>query len=339
MRPARRGTLILSIALLAACGTASPGSSASVRVSNSSTPRAASTVLACRLPFIPSRPEGGAPAGFITVPGGTYAADPTSRFDKGTDGLMRSEAQPVLAGYESPGSYDWPPHRWLPARAQEVSRDGSLYAYSAQGGGSIHDVAVSTGQDRSFMAPAGPDTILYYASEGIYFNQSFEGPPPPGLWLLDPSTGRIQQLLSDKRVDAVGGFAAWIPDVNPADPHPMMSMADGTPLPNQALRRDLNTSALTPWFYQPGKAVNVTAFTIDRRPLMMVQIGPVRMQVWLVPRANQGQQLHEGDQVSSVFGDEHGVWISDAAGVFLWRRSSGEQRVSSMTGTVAGACR
>ena len=83
---------------------------------------------------------------------------------------------------------------------------------------------VATGTEGVLNGPAGQNTILYYAKEGIYFNHGWEG-------------------------------TAWIPDLNPADPHPVFSHYTGSNLPNQILRRDLNGGATVRRLYQPGKTV------------------------------------------------------------------------------------
>lgn len=202
-------------------------------------------------------------------------------------------------------------------------------------------VDVAPGADRTFKGPSGPDTVLYYAKEGVYFNHAWEGPPGPGLWLLDPSSGTIQTIFSDKPVDTVGGFAAWIPDVNPADPHPVFSQFSGTNMPDQMLRRDLNGGAMTPWFYQAGKALAVIGFDSDRHPLIVTEsLGtPDSAQVWSVPAAMQGHQLYSGTEVPQVISDEHGIWLSDSHGISVYKSGSGAEKVSTLAADLAGPCR
>ena len=331
------GLLVGSSILIGASSACSAGSaakgapslvaSASASATSSTAPSAplSSPIpgLACKLPVVQwtQTSQGQTPsAGFISFPSGQFSPDPS--------------------GGPRPSFYDWPLERWLPTDRRRVSPDGSHYAYEG-GFGSIHDVEVATGRDRSLKAPEGPDTVLYYAREGIYFNHSWEGPPGPGLWLLDPATGAIHTVFSDVAVDAVGGFAAWVPKVNPADPHPAFSQFAGTNYPNQILRRDLNGAATLPWFYRPGKNLTVVGFDQDKHPLIAVASGessPVTLEIWQVPAANQGRMLYSGTDLPRPMADSHGIWFSDRKGIWLYTPTDGLRRVSPITADIAGAC-
>jgi hypothetical protein len=276
----------------------------------------------------------------LTYPGGQFNSDPSGAVV--LDGTKyRTAAKPYLyGGGPGAGAYDWQLGRWLPARPRSVSPDGLHYAYSTDFG-AIHVVDVATGIERTFKAPDGPDTVLYYAKEGVYFNHEWEGPPGPGLWLLDPTTGNVQTVFSDKSVQAVGGFAAWLPDVNPADPHPIFDQHSGGYMPNQVLRRDLNGGPTVRWFYQPGKSVLVLGFDRDRHPLIVSETlgSPDTVQIWQVPTANQGHLLYSGTQLANIVADDHGVWFADQQGVSLYTPAQGLQRVSTAEATLAGPCR
>ncbi len=278
--------------------------------------------------------------GFLSVPGLQFTADPDGGFVQ--DGnTYHSTARPHLnGGGAGAGAYDWPLLRWLPVELRNVSPDGAHYAYQNSSG--IHDVEVATGKDRTLAGSSGVDAVLYYATEGIYFNHgAWEGPPGPGLWLLDPATGKVQTVFTDKRVDTVGGFAAWLPWVNPADSHPLQSSYSGGPLPNQADRRDLNGGATVPWFYQPGKFVTVVGFDQDRRALINVSSGesvPGINEIWLVPTANQGTRIFTGPELPRIVGDSHGTWLSDRRGIWLYTFAQGLVHVSPIVADVAGRC-
>jgi len=336
--------------ILAACGgptTASGGHptgspTATLSLSPSSTTASAGG-LPCRLPVVTwtQTAQGRVPSeGFLTYPGGQLSSDANGGVV--LDGTRyRTTARPYLyGGGPGAGSYDWPLGRWLPAKAGSVSPDGSHYAYSTDFG-AIHIVDVATGIDRTLKGPEGPDTVLYYAKEGVYFNHEWEGPPGPGLWLLDPATGTVQTVFSDKSVIAVGGFAAWLPDVNPADPHPVFSQFTGTNMPNQILRRDLNGGPTVPWFYQPGKSLAVMGFDHDKHPLIVAESlgSPDSVQIWQVPAAKQSHQLYSGTQLAEIVADEHGIWFADAQGISLYTPARGLQRVSTVVADLAGPCR
>ena len=276
----------------------------------------------------------------MTYPGGQVTSDASGGVV--LDGTRyRSTAQPYLYG-DGPGAgwYDWALGRWLPAKRQSVSPDGMHYAYSSDFG-AIHVVDVATGTDRTFKGPSGPETVLYYAKEGVYFNHAYEGPPGPGLWLLDAATGAVQTVFSDKSVDAVGGFAAWLLDVNPADPHPVFSQYTGGNVPNEVLRRDLNGGPTVRWFYQPGKSLAVIGFDYDKHPLIASDTlsSPDTIQIWQVPAANQGHLLYSGTQLANIVADDHGIWFSDQQGISLYTPAHGLQKVSSIVAGLAGPCR
>jgi hypothetical protein len=279
-------------------------------------------------------------AGFLTFPGGTFTPDPTGDVVRDGD-RYRTAARPYLyGGGPGAGAYDWPRARWVPATPRSISPDGSHFAYS-QEFGAIHDVDVATGNERILKGPAGPETILYYAKEGIYFNQEWEGPPGPGLWLMDPNTGNVQTIFTDQPVNAVGGFAAWIADLNVADPHPVFSQYTGGNLPNQMLRRDLNGGPTVRWFYQPGKTLGVIGFDQDKHPLIAVSAGDASgtNTVWQVPSADQGRAIYTSTEWGGVIADVHGIWFSDNHGVSLYTPSGGVQNISTTRATLAGPCR
>ena len=343
---------ICTIALmLAGCAGATKASSGDTTVSSSTTPTASVSLtatasaagLSCRLPVVTwtQTAQGQVPSeGFLTYPGGQLSGDPNGGVV--LDGSRyRSTAQPYLyGGGPGAGSYDWPLGRWLPAKPRSVSPDGLHYAYSSEFG-AIHVVDVATGIDRTLKGPEGPDTVLYYAKEGVYFNHEWEGPAGPGLWLLDPATGTVQTVFSDKSVDAVGGFAAWLPDVNPADPHPVFSQYTGGNMPNEILRRDLNGGPTVRWFYQPGKTLAVVGFDQNKHPLIVAEsLGtPDTSQIWQVPAANQGHRLYSGSQVAEVVADDHGIWFADQQGISLYTPTHGLQKVSTLVADLAGTCR
>ena len=338
-------------ALLAACG-GSAGAKKAVATPGATGPSASPTATAtaaespgsaaCRLPIVQwvQKTQGLEPlAGFLNYPAGTFSADPTG--DVVLDGdRYRTAARPYLyGGGPGAGAYDWPLARWVPATPRNVSPDGSHYAYSAEFG-AIHDVDVATGNERVLKAPAGPDTVLYYAKEGIYFNHAWEGPTGPGLWLMDPRTGNVQTVFTNQPVDAVGGFAAWVPDVNAADPHPVFSQQAGGNQPNQMLRRDLNGGATVPWLYQPGKILHVVGFDQNKHPLIDVFPGDPSggSTVWQVPSANQGRAIYTSTGSAGVIADGHGIWFSDDHGVSLYTRSGGLKSLFPSRVTLAGSC-
>jgi peptidoglycan hydrolase-like protein with peptidoglycan-binding domain len=288
--------------------TGSPSATASASPASTAT-----RPFRCRLPFIRYDTGG---AGFLTVPGDAWERDPSG----------------------VPGLYSWRFGRWLPVNdVRFISPDGSHYAES-EATGDITDVDVATGRRKAFAAATSEygNAILYYAREGIYFDRIHQG-PEDGLWLLNPDSGAIQTIFTDKTVEAVGGYAAWLPDVNPADPKPFSS-PEGIE-PDQVLRRDLNGGPTVTWFYRPGQIVRVIGFDHDKHPLIAVAFADEpagSFEVWQVPVANQGRRLYLGR--GQVMADSNGIWFADDRGISLYTPDSGLQRVSQVVGQLAGPC-
>src|SRR5437667_7858058 len=167
--------VLAAVLFLASCGPIGPVAQASPTRSVQASPAAASSLAGslCRLPFV--RNDTGRTAGFVWLPGGAWSPDPS-------------------AGIQA-GFYSWRFGRWLPTDPSSVSQDGSHYAYSTPDW-TIHDVDVATGIDRTVLTGPGQTSgvqILYYASQGIYFDHVVQG-PQPGLWFLDPRTGSVQTV-------------------------------------------------------------------------------------------------------------------------------------------------
>jgi hypothetical protein len=347
MRP-----LGICAAMLVVAGCGASANSSAPRVASSITPAAATAVtasqspspgaaLACRLPVVITRQtaQGWTQSGsFITFPAGQLTSDPGGGFVQ-EGSRIRSTVQPYLFG-AGEVSYDWALGRWLPASLRSTSPDGSHYAYRVDWG-AIHDVEVTTATDRTLKAvPNAPDTVMYYAKEGIYFNHAWEAPGPgPGLWLLDPSSGIVHTVFTDKSVETVGGFAAWLDDVNPADPHPVFSQMGGSNLPNQVLRRDLNGGRTVTWFYRPGHTVAVIGFDQNKQPLILSDSDGQTEEIWQVPAANAGHKLYSGTRIPRPMADSHGIWFSDDQGISLYTPSMGLQKMSAIVAQLAGACR
>jgi hypothetical protein len=315
---ASRLCLVVCIAAtVAACGSQSSLRQATPSISPTHTafaptgppPTATPEPLACRLPVYQGAANAQS-AGFVSLPSGAFQADP------GATGNY----------------YDWPLHRWLWNNGA-VSPDGLQYAEAGPVG--IQVVDLVTGKSRVFPTAADLDlgSVLYFAREGIYLGHT-PGRRAPGLWLLDPNSGKIKAIFTDQPVEAVGGFAAWIPQTNPADQHPFRT-PDGI-LPNQVVRRDLNTNDTRVWFYRPGSNVQVLGFTADKQPLVLVETGSGPSDsIWLVPQANQGSEVYSGS--GQFRADRVGVWISGSDGIYVWRHGN-LTKASNYVGLVAGSC-
>jgi len=119
----------------------------------------------------------------------------------------------ILYG-QLPASYDRAANRWIPSRA--MSLDGLRYAYmdyTQPMQNQLHVVDVATGADRKLTLPPGPWAAIAFTKDGIYIHTSYEG-IGLGLWLVNPDSGDVQELFTDKAVDLVTGSTAWIEGVD-----------------------------------------------------------------------------------------------------------------------------
>jgi streptogramin lyase len=297
----------------------------------------------CYLPVVVNL-TGSPPQGeLIDMTTGRGLYEPRGQFesDSAASGV-RTTAQPILYG-QSSGYFDRAATRWLPVpSSSSVSPDGSRYAYTTfdtNGPRQLHVVDVATGLDHSFLLSSGFWGVVAFTEAGVYLHQSYEG-IGPGLWLADPDTGAMRQVLKDGAVNMISGSTAWIGVWNAADKLPQPPGIGGGD--NEILKQDLVTGATTAWLYLPGTNLFVVA-VISGGAVISSYDGP-NTKLWMVLSANQPQRM---DFVFSTdpymnFGgfveDTQGLWIGTNDGVYLWTARTGPVLVSDVAATPAGTC-
>ena len=232
-------------------------------------------------------------------------------------------------------SYSWFAHRWLPVPFEMQSPDGTRYAYAAADG--IHDVDLTTGVDRELVSST-PNQVVEYGADGIYVTKYGAYSGHLGLWLLNPRTAALKQLLPvSVAFDQLGGGAAWYGD----------SRSDGGPSPDTLYRIDLGTGLRTVWFQKPNIwAVHLGTDAIGRALVgyldvrtsdsvtLAVMSGPGQAQVILTgPNATMPWIL-------SVT-DSHGMWFDSNSDVSpLWLLETDDHLVEVAKAPVRplGAC-
>lgn len=159
--------------------------------------------------------------GFLNVCTGKFAPDPGGRFELTSDLFPRkmTEVQPTLYGTTngkadtSGATYVRQASRWVPVTPNQVSPDGTRYAYVAtvirpgattQGYDAIDHaevrvVDIVSGIERAVYTVRSfddPGIILRFAREGIYLTKGC----PSGcltdsgqLWLLNPDSGTVMK--------------------------------------------------------------------------------------------------------------------------------------------------
>lgn|SRR5581483_1060335 len=212
----RLPALVAMAFLLASCqsapaGTAvsptlTPGALISSQASPSATPvppsnqTGAGAFGSCRLPVAVNNISGGTPAGWLDLPGGTVTADPSS------------------VGVSPGSTIAWDPAvgRWLNTEPARISPDGATYFDGNDG--RFRTVDARTGATVKVLT--APDTdfvrVVAYTAGGVYMTK-FGLNAPPGLWKVDPATGRFSQVSKAQGAwSVVDDRYAWGTDLNSA---------------------------------------------------------------------------------------------------------------------------
>jgi len=297
----------------------------------------------CQLPVVQSASPDAVPQGdLLDLASGRILYDRGGGFERDANGLTHTTAYPTLFGPSS-GYFDRRGGGWLPvSNAAVISPDGSRYAYSffnPDTSGQLHVVDVASGRDRTISLTRDFWAVLAFPSRGIYLDKRYEV-IGPGLWLVDPDSGAVQQVLKDGTVDVVEGSDAWLETRNPTDilpPPPTMGEAH-----NQVVKRDLATGSTTTWLYRPGSQLAVAA-VVNGSPVVSRYTGST-VELLMVTSPDQAQRIDlpfTTDRYPSVSGfvsDPQGLWLGTADGVYLWSARTGGALITNEVATPAGTC-
>jgi hypothetical protein len=212
-KTAMLGSLV--VVLITGCTSGPGGTLQTPKPSSSATadPTAsheATSTLNCRLPVISPAQAGVPPGGWITFPGGQFERDPASL--------------PIRLQAHVP-SYDRAIKAWVPVEYRYVAPSGASYILtqdqSLPDPGAFYLVDVKTGTRRRILAADGPPqasgswTVVDFAGAGVYL-WSAGIQTVPGLWLLDPATGKVSLLDGSHYWRMVANGVAWALDTEPS---------------------------------------------------------------------------------------------------------------------------
>jgi len=332
MRVLITAAVILSAVALGGCGTYPAGSSAMTPATSSSAQAPTPTPAATNAPT----PSSGAATFQVLskfncrLPVRMIIDDEVKGFlDLNTGRFERDLTAPVDAQ-----SYSWFAHRWLPVPPEMQSPDGTRYAYAA--GNGIHDVDLITGVDRKLVSST-PNQVVEYGADGIYVTKYGAYSGHLGLWLLNPLTAELKQLLPvSVAFDALGGGAAW-----------WENSAGEVPSPNTLYRIDLVTGSRTVWFQKPN--IWVVHLGTDATGQALVGYSDTRTpdQATLAVMSGPGQAhvIRTGPNVTMAWipsvTDSHGMWFDSNADVSpLWLLQADDNLVEVAKAPVRplGAC-
>lgn len=294
----------------------------------------------CRLPVtVSAGPDAPPQPKFVAITAGQMTNVAGDGFQS-SGSTVKTIAAPVLTGSNA-GYYDRLAGRWLPVSGNVVSPDGSRYVYAVYDAATrdrIHIVDVATGRDRAVAVPPDMWSPIAFTARGVYLVKAYEG-VGPGLWLLDPDTGVLKAVFTDKAVTTVSSTDAWLRSRNAADtlpPPPTMGEAGNT-----ILRRDLGTGATTTWWYRPGSDLYVVAVAGG---VTFVNVREAdAMSVYAVSAS--GATKVDFPMTAAYYpffngfvADVSGVWIGSGDGIYLWTARTGAVLVSGFAATPAGTC-
>ena len=317
--------------LVASCVACS--SEGSVATASPSAPVATASptqTLGCLLPIFGS---GGIPgdtahgpngAGFVSVPGGEFTFDPTGN----------------LSFYFN-HTYDWAVLRWLPMWRDAVAPDGLRY-FMPNNSTDQWDLVDARNDTHRALVAIKDWNASSYQTEGIYLDKGGFLHGPPGLWLLDPSTGAIRKI-NEQSWASIGAGAAWGFD----------GPGDQAPLAGTKLRRlDLKTGEITTWFTSDGATYRTYGHDQAGRPLLATidTSSPLRgvspVDIFLLTAPGQLVKLASPNNdpfkpQAEPVSDEHGIWFASGTGIWLYSKGSLAE-VATLPGNgdfmVAGNC-
>src|SRR5579859_4416367 len=156
--------------------------------------------------------------------------------------------------------------------------------------------------------------------EGIYLTAPcFEGcGQAGGLWLLDPTTGSLQDVVplpaaSPQRTWAltwiIGSGAAW-----------GIAGTSDSGNPDHLIRHDLSSGSVATWFSKSGLDDMWLMGFDSHGPIVGTRSGD-ESDVWLITATNRARMLLSTnllDVASTALGDTNGIWLGGAGGLYLW---------------------
>jgi hypothetical protein len=323
--PMAKNALLCSLAVLVATGCTS-GSAGKLQTA---TPTPS---LSCRLPVISPANQGVPPGGWITFPGGNFERDPASL--------------PIRLQAHVP-SYDRAIKAWLPVENRYVAPSGDRYILtgdpSIPNASDFYLVDVKTGARRLVLGDGPPQapgswTVVEFAGAGVYL-WSAGIQTVPGLWLLDPGTGRVRLVDGSHYWRMVSNGVAWALD---PEPGPGSSQKQGV------FRLDIATGHVERWYETDLPASGISPISLlapDTEGHVLMVIGdqlPPRLGLLTGP--DQFQPLALPLDFPAIYDGylrSPGVWLAlRGGGLALYTKSDGVRIMTRQTDIfdISGGC-
>ncbi|MEO8745195.1 MAG: hypothetical protein ABI334_01340 [Candidatus Dormiibacterota bacterium] len=305
--------------------------------------------FSCRLPVLVHPSLISWAGGFATFPGGTYQEDPAGGLIWIGDGLVATQAEPMVSAYGDSPFYDLAMKRFIPASPAQTSPDGRTYALvtNSLGGtqATVDVVTVASGSERRLNISLQPVHVADFDGRYAYLVGQ-------GVWRIDTTTGALNQVSLERSTILVRGGNLWVGRVNPADPSPpraspaRIELPQGGRLVDSIAQVNPNTGIETTWIYRPGEEVFLLGFDAAGHPVVAVSHGP-DINAWkdtvlvLNSPGDRGTHVSDGAVLlNHVQADGGRIWFGSDRGIYLWTPGGGLQKVFASNQPVApgGLC-
>jgi hypothetical protein len=289
--------------------------------------------LTCRLPVISPYNPGVPPGGWITFPGGQFERDPASNTNR-----LQAHVP----------SYDPAVKAWLPVENRYVNPNGDRYILTGDptlpNAGAFYLVDVKTGTRRMVLDGNGPVeapgswTVVAFAEAGVYL-WSAGIQPVPGLWLLDPATGKVRLVDGSHYWRMVANGVAWALDPEPSS---------GSSQKQAVFRLDIASGQVERWYEADLPAAGPSPISMlapDSEGHVLIVIGdesPPRLGLLLGPGHFQRLVLPvDFPAINDGYLRNPGVWLAlRGGGLALYTAKDGVRIMTRQTDIfeIAGGC-
>jgi hypothetical protein len=276
--------------------------------------------------------QGVPPGGWITFPSGNFERDPASL--------------PIRLQAHVP-SYDRAINAWLPVENRYVAPSGDRYILtgdpSIPNASAFYLVDVKTGARRLVLDDGPPQapgswTVVEFAGAGVYL-WSAGIQTVPGLWLLDPGTGRVRLVDGSHYWRMVSNGVAWALD---PEPGPGSSQKQGV------FRLDIATGHVERWYETDLPASGTSPISLlapDNEGHVLMVIGdqlPPRLGLLTGPDQFQPLALPlDFPAINDGYLRSPGVWLAlRGGGLALYTKSDGVRIMTRQTDIfdISGGC-
>ena len=245
-------------------------------------------------------------------------------------------------------SYDRAIKAWLPVEYRYVHPSGTRYILtgdpSIPDASALYLVDVETGTRRKILDGNGPPqapgswAVVDFAAAGVYL-WSAGIQPVPGLWLLDPATGKVRLVDGSHYWGMVANGVAWALDPEPSS---------GSGQKQAIFRLDIASGHVERWYETDLPAAGPSPIAMlapDSDGHVLIALGdqsPPRLGLLVGP--DQFQRLAvplDFPAINEAYLRNPGVWLAlRGGGLALYTKTDGVRIMTRQTEIfdIAGGC-